>query len=73
MVLISFVLGYALQYGVLYLLRAPGFLTDIDWIVLSSEAVEKLRSLSEEKSQVSLTQEQTRLIPTNPDYGHGSG
>jgi hypothetical protein len=64
-----FVLGFALQYAVFFLLRVFGFLPDIDWIVLSPEAIEKIKNCSEQQSPVSLTQEQTRLIPTNTVNG----
>jgi hypothetical protein len=69
----AFLLGYALQYSVLYLLRRLGFLADIDWIVLSSEAIENLRSVSEQKGQAFLTEEPTKLLSSNAIYGQGSG
>lgn len=58
-----FVLGYALQYCIFYLLRAPGFLSDIDWIVLTPEAKDKLKSVSCQQTRVSISQ--------NPEYGQG--
>ena len=70
----AFLLGFALQYALLYLLCARGFLYDIDGIVLPQRATAlNLRDLSEHVGQISSTQEQTNLLRSEPTGRQGSG
>jgi hypothetical protein len=66
----SFTLGYILQYGILYSFRATGFLTDVDWIVLSDESKQNLIRISDRNSQTSLIQGQSTLVESGPNNGH---
>jgi len=64
-VVAGLLVGFAAQYTIFYLLRRPGFLSDIDWIVLSSEVVDQLSSASTQEGQVVLTEQPLHLPAPN--------
>jgi hypothetical protein len=60
-VVVGLLIGFASQYIVFYVLRRPGFLGDIDWIVLSPEVMDQMRSTSTQEANVVLTEEPLNL------------
>ena len=69
--LVAFLLGYALQYLIFYLLRRGGFLSDIDWIVLPQQMAEAVdfTDMAVQMRQTTSTQEKTKPSSSNVTYG----
>jgi hypothetical protein len=66
-IVVGFLIGFASQYMIFYLLRRPGFVSDIDWIVLSPEVVDQLRSASTQEAQVVFTEQPLNLPAPSRD------
>jgi hypothetical protein len=60
-VICSFVVGYLFQYCIFYLSRAFGLLGDIDWIVLSPEAIQEISDLGNQEISALLKQDLRKL------------
>jgi hypothetical protein len=70
-ILVAFLLGYALQYLLFYWLRRGGFLSDIDWIVLPQQMAEAIdfTDMAVQMRQTTSTQEKTKPFGSNVTCG----